>query len=123
MESASRVRGVTNPEFRDHLIFGWEIQDPPRNKILVTAALLLDPGFCPVSPRKSSCESPQSAQRAAYGVGSPGWMSARGTLLLVAVARPGDSFPLLLAQRGRRPGLAGEKGFRGEWRGNKMRQS
>lgn len=38
---------------------------------------------------------------------SSGWMPARGTLLSEAVVSFGDSFPLLLPQRGRRPGLRG----------------
>lgn len=45
---------------------------------------------------------------------SSGWMPARGTLLPEAVVSFGDSFPLLLPQRGRRPGLReGEKIWRG----------
>lgn len=43
-----------------------------------------------------------------------GWMPACGTLLPEAVVSFGDSFPLLLPQRGRRPGLrGGEKIWRG----------
>jgi hypothetical protein len=38
---------------------------------------------------------------------SSGWMPARCTLLPGAVVSFGDSFPLLLPQRGRRPGLRG----------------
>lgn len=79
----------------------------------MAASRPLGPGFCRVAPGSPTMSHLGVLREQHTGSASLIWMPASSTLLLVAVVSPGDSFPLLLAQRGRRPSLAVEKRFGG----------
>lgn len=72
-------------------------------------------GWAPENPAVSHLGVPREQNTKSA---SSGWMPARGTLLPEAVVSFGDSFPLLLPQRGCRPGLRGTTGVRKDLEGN-----